>query len=580
VLKYKFHKNHLICQCLEREEKTMNARRRILMTVMLVLLLTAGLVPISNLLSSEDAQEEHVVLQTLLDYRQHKESWEGILVEPLMDIEDVWDIEDTRIECEEPLVTKMLCNGAEMGYDRKSRTFYCTLGMRENIQWGSYDIFAEKDTELIRVAWVDDYAYDDCAEAIREGYRYELIAYNEEYYEYIGVVFTGLPMVTLHIPSIDELSEEYVPARVSISSAEYDPVDTAALTHLRGGGYHTKGDKDSYRLQFHNEFSGEKDRKSKISVLGMEEDSDWLLLSNRQDSTCVRNYLSFDMWKRWNEDGNALMQLDSRLVELCVNDTYMGIYQLMQRVRPEIEIERAGGDVDKDCLVRLVAALNVGEKPWLDLSEESGFYVEYRYEACDNAKRAFDYFKNYSLLNQKDEKQIDDALFEELVLRHVDIDNVISYYLFMQACGLVIDNSFNNLYIWTFFEDDHYKYRLAPWDMDGGFPTPKYVNGYEVYERFNTTMVMPRRMLDLDVGNCREKLWKLWEEKRNTLLLDDALYSRFMEMEEWINRSGSYRRESERWHGDSYELDVSGMLHYELEQMEIVERSMNEYWPL
>ena len=294
----------------------------------------------------------------------------------------------------------------------------------------------------------------------------------------------------------------------------------------------------------------------------------------------MRNYLSFDMWKRWNENGSTLMQMDSRLVELCVNDEYVGIYQIMQRVRPEMEIRHAGGDLDTDCLVRLVTAVNVGEKPWVDMREEAGIVAEYRYGANGNARRAFEYFENYALLNRRGEGQIDDVLFEELVTRHVDIDDVISYYLFMQACGLVSDNALNNLYIWTFVDDDNYVYRFSPWDMDRGFPTPKYFDGYEIFERFNTTMVMPRRMLDLNVGNSREKIWKLWEEKRNTLLSDEALYAWMMDMEEWINKSGAYRRESERWHGDAEELNLSGVLHYALEQMEIVENSMNEAWPL
>lgn len=367
---------------------------------------------------------------------------------------------------------------------------------------------------------------------------------------------------------------------MSIASRDYAPVDSAALTHQRGGGYYGKGGKDSYRIQFHNEFSRDRDKKDKISVLGMEADSDWLLLSNRQDDTGVRNYLAFDMWKRWNENGSALMQMDSQLVELCVDDTYMGIYQVMQRVRPEKEIQQAGGNPNTDCLVRLVAERNVGEKPWLDLREKTGFLAEYKYEARDDAQRAFDYFQNYVLLSQNGENQIDDELFEELVMRHIDIDNMISYYLFMQACGLVSDNSFNNLYIWTFFEGDNYVYRLSPWDMDRSFPLPKYHDGYEIHERFNTTMILPRRMLILDVGNSREKIWKLWEEKRSTLFSDDALQAWIMEMEEWINRSGAYRRESERWQGDSFELNLSGVVYYALEQMKIIEQFMTEGWPL
>ena len=39
--------------------------------------------------------------------------------------EDMTDSE----ESEEPLVTRLFCNGAEAAYDAESNTFYCTLGV-------------------------------------------------------------------------------------------------------------------------------------------------------------------------------------------------------------------------------------------------------------------------------------------------------------------------------------------------------------------------------------------------------------------------------------------------------------------
>lgn len=124
------------------EDAEMNTRGSVIMTAMAVLVLTAVLMPISGLLASQEELSNRMIMQTLVDYREHQESWNGNLVEPLMDIEDAWNIEDTRTESPNPLITRMLCNGAEMGYDRGSRTFYCTLGMDENVEWIPLEIFA------------------------------------------------------------------------------------------------------------------------------------------------------------------------------------------------------------------------------------------------------------------------------------------------------------------------------------------------------------------------------------------------------------------------------------------------------
>ena len=98
------------------------------------------------------------------------------VVQPVMDIEDIWAIEDARIESEAPLVTRLLNHGAELGYDESDNTFYCTLGMDHEEKWPQIHLTAPdaKDASLV---FVDDYTYDWCADAIREGYAYQILAY-------------------------------------------------------------------------------------------------------------------------------------------------------------------------------------------------------------------------------------------------------------------------------------------------------------------------------------------------------------------------------------------------------------------
>ena len=52
-----------------------------------------------------------------------------------VDIEVLWEIEDTRVESEEPLVTAMENYGTPLAYDRENNTFYCTLGMENDETW-------------------------------------------------------------------------------------------------------------------------------------------------------------------------------------------------------------------------------------------------------------------------------------------------------------------------------------------------------------------------------------------------------------------------------------------------------------
>ena len=65
-----------------------------------------------------------------------------------------------------------------LGYDAGSDTFYCTLGMENGENWPELALSVQ-DAPGVTVCWIDDYAYDFCADAIREGYRYELLAYTD-----------------------------------------------------------------------------------------------------------------------------------------------------------------------------------------------------------------------------------------------------------------------------------------------------------------------------------------------------------------------------------------------------------------
>ena len=54
-----------------------------------------------------------------------------------MELEDAWAIEDTRMESETPLLAGMRNGDNELGYDEESRTFYCTIGMEDDVEVNS-----------------------------------------------------------------------------------------------------------------------------------------------------------------------------------------------------------------------------------------------------------------------------------------------------------------------------------------------------------------------------------------------------------------------------------------------------------
>lgn len=65
-----------------------------------------------------------------------------------------------------------------------------------------------------------------------------------------------------------------------------------------------------------------------VSILGMPEENDWILLSHYNDKTLMRNAISFDFFR---EMGHYSVR--SRLVDVVLNGQYEGIYLLCEKVK-------------------------------------------------------------------------------------------------------------------------------------------------------------------------------------------------------------------------------------------------------
>lgn len=563
----------------------MNRRRSLIAAAGCMLAGVLMLAPLAQMLSvgrpdAEANDADHRIKPMLELLEQRAQDRADTAVEPMLEIEDAWAIEDTREESfDTPLVTGMRNGGSELGYDAESNTFYCTLGMNEGGEWPELALFAApaEGRDGLRVAWIDDYSYDSRSDAIQEGYRYELLAYTDTEYAYFGLVFTGLPTVTLHVAGGREaLGDTYIPARMSVSSAEHEAISAGAWVHLRGGGFEKEYPKDSYRVEFHD-FTDRGDQKVKRSVLGMPEDTDWLLIGNGGDGTCARNEIAWGLWRDWNPDGKAFMLLESCMVELFVEDEYMGLYQMMQRIDVEAEIERMGGDLSTDYAARVIKSANLGKRPNIDWTDEAGFYGELRHAPQGvSAESAFRRFDPYIAMSAQSRGGMTDEEFTAMCEAHVDIREMLEYFLFAQAASFGHDNYFNNVYIWALWNGENHVYHLSPWDMDMAF-IRMFGNGDE--DTINLYHALCWRMIDLDVGGARQMLWEIWNEKRRSVIADDAMYVRVQDFEDMINRSGAYLRETEKWHGGAQALSLSEMQAFAVEHLHVADRMMSQLFP-
>ncbi len=459
------------------------------------------------------------------------------VVEPVREIEAIWAIEDEREESEEPLVTRLFCNGAEAAYDAESNTFYCTLGLENGEEWPKIKLTTAKNVGGgLTLCFVDDYAYDACADAIRDGYAYQIMAYTDETYSYSDVVFTGLPILSLH--TAEKITTEDTPAALNLAFGNGERLEANARAHLRGNASLVRLDKHSYKV----EFTRTEDGKKKIpqNVPGLGQTDEIILLAMGFDPNMVRDRLSWSMIERiWPKD-EAFAPVGREYVEVFVNDAYQGAYLMMVPFDRRAEIEKAGaGSAQRDSLYRSVIA-----------AVDKGRPIDEGYELfiAPDAENPFAGLQTYLRL---DSGEMDDETFCREAAAHIDVPSLMRYTLLVQGMALC-DNIFNNMYVWAHETAAGVVYRFIPWDMDLSWE--KEPGAY-----WDCWMIdaLACRVIELDVSGARAELAAQWKRMSEAGFTIDAVREELALYQHELTDSGAFLRDAERWGKEQDEMDVS-----------------------
>ena len=459
------------------------------------------------------------------------------VVEPVREIEEIWAIEDEREESEEPLVTRLFCNGAEAAYDAESNTFYCTLGLENGEEWPEIELATAKNVGGgLTLCFVDDYAYDACADAIRDGYAYQIVAYTDETYSYSDVVFTGLPIFSLH--TAEEITTEDTLAALNLAFGNGERLEANARAHLRGNASLVRLDKHSYKVEFTRTEDGKK--KIPLDVPGLGQTDEIILLAMGFDPNMVRDRLSWSMIERiWPKD-EAFAPVGREYVEVFVNDAYQGAYLMMVPFDRRAEIEKAGaGSAQRDSLYRSVIA-----------AVDKGRPIDEGYELfiAPDAENPFAGLQTYLRL---DDGEMDDETFCREAAAHIDVPSLMRYTLLVQGMALC-DNIFNNMYVWAHETAAGVVYRFIPWDMDLSWE--KEPGAY-----WDCWMIdaLACRVIELDVSGARAELAAQWRQMSEAGFTIDTVREELALYQHELTDSGAFLRDAERWGKEQDEMDVS-----------------------
>ena len=483
------------------------------------------------------------------------------VVEPCRDIEAIWAIEDAREESDAPLVTALENNGQALGYDAESNTFYCTLGLNHGEEWPQLHLTAP-GARGVSLCFVDDYTYDWCADAIRDGWAYQILAYTDDAYSYASLVFTGLPIVSLGTQEALRPHED-IPVKVSVSAAGEAELTAYARAHERGDTSLRMRPKHGIKVEFTRYADGTHKTEREMPLLGRTDE--FILIACSMDYLLIRDKLSWDLWNGISSVDEAFGPRETAYCEVFAGDAYLGVYVMMKPYDYAQELARLGADAPAtDSLYRLAGrSVHEFDKPLIQ--DHRSMYYEQHYAPSGETGHAA--LLPYLALFAEE----DDAVFSEKALELLDIDSVIRYALFVQACGMT-DNEHNNLYIVAHRTEDGYRYLFAPWDLDVSWGRDDDENA-EVWYDFPIF----DRLVELDCGGVvRDRLAAIWQQMRENGFSGENVGSLLDGYNAALNDSGAFYRDAERWNRPNAYSENYSIYSYAAARFEMMDRRIAE----
>ena len=368
-----------------------------------------------------------------------------------------------------------------------------------------------------------------------------------------------LPIIRLN----GEFGYEYSEGFIEIENTDGTSTERLSVqVKWRGGSTNTA---DKHKRNYAIKFPGNH------VFFNMRSDDKWILDAGQPDLFRLRNRVAMDLWNDFatkpyysDMEPNAMSGVRGRVVEVYLNDRYIGIYNFSERLdRKQMKLKKFDSDgtihgllwksVGYGCATMGSVPENYDNfSPVMDVFEA-------KYPELDDLDHT-DYSILWNAINFVVNSSNDD--FRNHVDEYFDLPVVIDYYLFVTVLG-ALDNTGKNMY-WAVYDCQKDK-KITPaiWDLDmtvgsyalehikTEFASPEYDLGYVIG--------LVSRLNQLNVDGFKEKVRKRYQELRSTFFSPTHLVNRYTTYYNMLKESGAAKREEERWSGDSdvYGMDIS-----------------------
>ena len=312
--------------------------------------------------------------------------------------------------------------------------------------------------------------------------------------------------------------------------------------------------------------STEKSRK--VALLGMPEESDWVLNTSYNDKTFMRDVLAYDLANRMRRYATR-----TRYCEMVINDKYEGLYILMEKVKRDknrVDVsslkvtDNTGDDVTGGYILKIDKTEGSKSKLWSTFLNINGasyvipFQIEYP-KITDITDAQFMYIKKY-VTDFEVSLNGSDYLTPKAKWRDmIDIDSFVDYFLITEFTKN-IDGYRLSTYFYKDKDSKGSKLKMGPaWDYNLSFGNADFLDGYKTtgwqykvndlaIPAKDTYFLSPTWWEQLSVDSTfRYKASKRWEVLRKNALNSDRINT-------WMDSTATVLQEARirnnnRWTG-------------------------------
>lgn len=305
-------------------------------------------------------------------------------------------------------------------------------------------------------------------------------------------------------------------------------------------------DKKSYRVELWTDATGSE--MADTTFLGLRSDDDWNLEAMWAQPLRLRDKVANELWMSMyqlpyqSSEPAALPGIRMEYVDLYVNDIYIGVYALTERMdRKQLGLRKYNGNIR--------GLLFKGNGPGAptfdtlpDYDNSLDIWDNYEWVYPNENDTLYDWSSLYSFTNFV--MNASDNVFYSQYSTMFDAQNAIDYFLFINVLK-AMDNMGRNLFVARYKKTSEFLY--MPWDLDAIWGLDTDGNPTADATGFMTNGFYDRLLNDCGTDGFVARAQTRYNALRETVLNREYIMELVREQYNVLLENGAYEREHEAW---------------------------------